>query len=153
MAKGIDPVAAWRSMLLAHSRALRAIEGELETAHMIPLSWYDVLLELNAADNGQLRMQELGMRAVLSRTRISRIVTELEQQRLVERIPDPDDGRASLATITAAGRRALRRAAPIYLSGIERHFTSHLTAQERNIIARGLQRVADVHDANHDPRR
>lgn len=140
-------------MLLAHSRALQAIEDELEASNMIPLSWYDVLLELNATDHGRLRMQELGMRAVLSRTRISRIVTELETQGLVVRVPDPDDGRASLATITDNGRRALRRAAPTYLAGIERHFTSHLTVDEQRTIAGGLQRVVDAHETTLDPRR
>lgn len=153
MDEEVDPVAAWRAMLLAHSRALQAIEDELEASDMIPLSWYDVLLELNAADDGRLRMQELAMRVVLSRTRISRIVTELEKQGLVVRMPDPDDGRASLATITTAGRRALRRAAPTYLAGIEHHFTSHLTVDEQRTIACGLQRVVDAHETTLDPRR
>ena len=103
-----DPFAAWRAVLLAQSRALRAIERDLDDAGVISLAWYDVLLELNAAPDRRLRMQELGLRAVLSRTRVSRIVSELESAGLVERVPDPDDGRATFATITTAGRAALR---------------------------------------------
>ena len=89
-----DRIAAWRALLLAHSRAVRAIEVDVDAEGTIPLAWYDVLLELNAADDGQLRMQDLGMRAVLSRTRVSRIVGELEDAGLVKRRPHPDDGRA-----------------------------------------------------------
>lgn len=148
-----DPVAAWRAMLLAHSRAVRAIEADLDAAGEISLGWYDVLLELDAADDGRLRMQELGLRAVLSRTRVSRIVGELERAGLVERSPDPDDGRASLAGITRQGRRQLRSAAPTYLAGIERHFTRHLTAAQQRAIAAGLQHVVDAHQAVADPRR
>ena len=151
--KGLDPVAAWRAVLLAQSRALREIERELEVADVISLSWYDVLLELNAAPDRRLRMQELGVRAVLSRTRVSRIVTELEAAGLVERVADPDDGRATLATITRAGRVALRRAAPVYLAGIEEHFTRYLSPAQQRAIADGLQRVIDAHDARVDPRR
>ena len=56
-----DPIAAWRGEweLLAQSRTVRAIEAEMESAGVIPLSWYDVLLELQAAPDGQLRMQDL----------------------------------------------------------------------------------------------
>jgi DNA-binding MarR family transcriptional regulator len=148
-----DPLAAWRAVLLAQSRALRAIERDLADNGQIPLGWYDALLELNAAPKRRLRMQELAQKVVLSRTRVSRIVTELEAAGYVERIPDPDDGRATLAAITAAGRAALRQAAPIYLAGIQEHFTRYLSDTQQQAIAIGLQRVIDAHDAQADPRR
>lgn len=148
-----DPVAAWRAVLLAQSRAMRAIERDLASAGHISLTWYDVLLELNAAPDRRLRMQELGLKAVVSRTRVSRIVTELEAAGFVERVPDADDGRATLATITPNGRAALREAAPVYLAGIEHHFTRYLTTSQQRMIATGLQRVIDAHDAETDPRR
>lgn len=146
-------IAAWRAMLLAHSRAVRAIEADLESAGSISLGWYDVLLELDAAEDGCLRMQDLGLRAVLSRTRVSRIVGELEAAGLAERRPDPDDGRATLAVITTQGRRQLRATAPTYLAGIERHFTRHLSDAEQHTIATGLHRVVDAHQAVSDPRK
>jgi DNA-binding MarR family transcriptional regulator len=148
-----DPIAPWRAVLLAQARAIRAIERDLDRAGAIPLSWYDVLLELNAAGAAGLRMQELGLRAVLSRTRISRLVTELERRGLIERVPDPDDGRATLATITPDGRAALKQAAPVYLTGIREHFSRHLTRAQQSAITAGLQRVIDAHDALADPRR
>jgi DNA-binding MarR family transcriptional regulator len=153
MPKDRDGLAAWRALLLAHSRAVRAIEEDLDRAGVIPLTWYDVLLELNAAPQGRLRMQELGLRAVLSRTRVSRLVGELEGKGLVSREPDPDDGRAWFAGITPAGRAALKQAAPVYLDGIAQHFTAHLTPAEQDAIAGGLQRVVDAHALRIDPRR
>lgn len=152
MTGGTD-VEAWRALLLAQSRALRAIERDMEAAGAIPLGWYDVLLELNAAPDRRLRMQDLAARAVLSRTRVSRIVGELEAQGYVARQPDPDDGRATLATITTAGRAALREAAPLYLAGIEEHFNRHLSQSSRRAIATALQRVIDAHQAQLDLRR
>jgi DNA-binding MarR family transcriptional regulator len=152
MRDATDPLAAWRAVLLAQSKAVRAIEADLAAADDIPLGWYDVLLELNAAPDG-LRMQDLGLRAVLSRTRVSRIVTELEREGLATRTPDPTDGRVAVAGITSAGRAALRAAAPIYLAGIEEHFTRHLSIAQQRTIATGLQKVIDAHDAEADPRR
>lgn len=147
-----DPVAAWRSMLLAHSRALRAIETDLEAAGAIPLTWYDVLLELNGAD-GRLRMQELGDRVVLSRTRVSRLVDELERRGFVTREPDDTDGRVTYAAITAAGKKVLRSTAPLYRRGIEEHFTRHLTTDEQHTVAAALGRVVDAHQPVAEPRR
>ncbi|NNE11623.1 MAG: MarR family transcriptional regulator [Ilumatobacter sp.] len=138
-----EDVAPWRALLMAHSRALRAIEADLQAAGTIPLTWYDVLLELHAAD-GPLRMQDLGERVVLSRTRVSRLVDELETEGLVERVADPDDGRAVLAAITPAGRDALKSTAPNYLRGIDDHFLRHLTASERRAIERGLTKVVEA---------
>ncbi len=147
-----DPVAAWRALLLAQNAALRAIEADLAQAGLIPLTWYDVLLELNATPTRRLRMQELADRVVLSRSRVSRVVDELVERGHVERLPDPSDGRAHFAALTPAGRSAFRRTAPAYLAGIERHFTRHLGEEDRNVIARALQRVVDAHRAR-SPRR
>lgn len=152
MTDDID-VSAWRALLLTQSRVVRAIERDLAAAGAISLGWYDVLLELRAAPGAQLRMQDLAARAVLSRTRVSRIVAELEAAGYVERREDPDDGRAALATLTAQGKAVLRSAAPIYLKGIEEHFNRHLTASDRRAIATALQKVLDAHETQMDLRR
>jgi DNA-binding MarR family transcriptional regulator len=140
-----DDIAAWRALLLAQNAVLRAIEADLERAGCVPLSWYDVLLELNAAEDRRLRMQALARRTVLSRTRVSRLVEDLVAEGYVSRAPDPADGRASFAVLTPAGRTALRKAAPIYLEGIRRHFTDHLTASERCRLVTTLGKVIAAH--------
>jgi DNA-binding MarR family transcriptional regulator len=140
-----DDIAAWRALLLAQNAVLRAIEADLEGAGCIPLTWYDVLLELNSAEHRRLRMQDLAARTVLSRTRISRLVDDLVSEGYVSRAPDPADRRASFAVLTAAGRAALRQAAPVYLAGIRRHFTDHLHPTERVRLVRTLAKVIGAH--------
>lgn len=146
MPNTLDPVAAWRCVLLTRERVVRAIERDLREAGEIPLTWYDVLLELNAAPEQALRMQDLGARVVLSRSRVSRLVDDLERRGYVERRPDDVDGRATLATMTPSGRQAFRRAAKVYLRGIEQHFTRHVRPDEQHTIVDALQRVLDHHD-------
>jgi DNA-binding MarR family transcriptional regulator len=140
-----DSVAAWRALLVAQSTALRAIDADLQRAGHIPLHWYDVLLELNAAPDRRLRIQQLASRVVLTRTRVSRLVDRLADAGLVSRQPDPEDGRACFAVITPAGRRALRDAAPDYLEGIQRHFGRHLTGDQTRTITEGLEQVVAAH--------
>ena len=137
----MDPTAAWAALLRVHAALTPVLDQELQAAHGLPLTWYDVLLELNAAPDRSLTMTRLGQVAVVSRSRVSRVVDELVRAGLVERVPNPDDGRSAYARITAAGRTRLRTAAPTYLAGIERHFTSHLTPSEQATVATALERV------------
>jgi DNA-binding MarR family transcriptional regulator len=143
-----DPaVDAWRGLLVAHSRLVPAVEADLRAAGQIPLSWYDVLLELNAAPERRLRMSELGQRVVLSRTRVSRIVDELAAAGLAERRPDQADGRSSFAVLTAAGRDALRRAWPVYREAIRRHLAAGLTPPQCRELAALLDQVIKTSEA------
>ena len=143
-----DPaVDAWRGLLVAHSRLVPAVEADLRAAGQIPLSWYDVLLELNAAPDRRLRMSELGQRTVLSRTRVSRVVDELAAAGLAERQPDQADGRSSFAALTPAGREALRRAWPVYRQAIHRQLTARLSPQQSRELAALLDQVIKSADA------
>src|SRR5215469_28040 len=138
-------VDAWRGLLVAHSRLVPAVEADLRAAGQVSLSWYDVLLELNAAPDLRLRMSELGQRAVLSRTRVSRVVDELAAAGLAERRPDQADGRSSFAVLTPRGKQALRRAWPVYRQAIHRHLGARLTERQCRELATLLgQVIAEV---------
>lgn len=134
-------MAAWAMFLRTHAAVVARLERELVAAHRLPLAWYDVLLELNAAPGRRLRMQELGNRVVLSRSRVSRIVDELSRAGLTCREPDPDDRRGAYAVLTDAGRGAFRAAAPVYLRGIAEHFASHLDDEQLRTVHDALARV------------
>jgi DNA-binding MarR family transcriptional regulator len=147
-----DRVAAWAGLLRVHAAVVPRLERELAGVGM-PLSWYDVMLELNAAPDRRLRMTELGARAVLSRERVSRVVDELERAGLVHRERNPDDGRSLLAVVTDEGRARLRAAAPTYLAGIARHFGAHLDDDEARTLAAALHRVVEAEDPAAAPSR
>jgi DNA-binding MarR family transcriptional regulator len=57
------------------------------------------------ARQGPQRLSALADREGLNPTMLSRVVGALERSGWVERTPDPGDGRAVVAVITAAGRR------------------------------------------------
>jgi len=135
-----ERLAAWAVILRTHAAVLPKLERALQPTGL-PLTWYDVLLVLNSAPDRRLTMSELGRQAVVSRERVSRIVTELEREGLIERRANPEDGRSSFAVITPAGRRRLRAAAPVYLEAVETHVLSHLTDREAALVARALWKV------------
>lgn len=134
-------VAAWAALLRTQAAVVRLLERRVQQTTGLPLSWYDVLLELNAAEGRRLRMQQLAERVVLSRTRVSRLVDEMVVAGMVAKGSDPVDGRATLAAITARGRQALREAAPVYLAGIREHFSRHLDHDQLRAVTAGLEQV------------
>ena len=134
--------AAWAGVLRTHAAVVPQLERALVRIGL-PLTWYDVLLVVNAAPGRKLTMSEL----VVSRERVSRVVTELVREGLVERLANPDDGRSSYAAITRAGRRRLRAAAPVYLAAVHEHFLQHLSPREADTIARALTKVVAQEDA------
>lgn len=142
-------VTVWALFLRSHAAVVRRLDQELINATGLPLTWYDVLLELNAAPDRKLRMQALGERVVLSRSRVSRVVDELARKGLVCREADPVDKRGAAAVLTDAGRTALRQSAPVYLAGITEHFTRHLTDAQRRAMRAGLHRVLTAQEDLH----
>ena len=65
---------------------------------------YGVLYALSNAPNG-LRITELGNDVLLTQPGVSRLIARLEGAGLVERVDDPDDGRACRIRLTEAGTR------------------------------------------------
>jgi DNA-binding MarR family transcriptional regulator len=59
--------------------------------------------------HGPLSPSELAERERIKRPTATRIVRHLENGGLVERVRDPEDGRASILSVTGEGRTLLRR--------------------------------------------
>ena len=140
---------AWGSLLQVHAALVPELDRRLRDGTGLPLGWYDVLLELSAARNSRLTMSQLGERAVLSRTRVSRVVDELTRADLVRREANPEDARSAYAVITPAGLARFREAAPVYVAGIDEEFAGELTVAELSTLASTLQRVLRRFDLAH----
>jgi DNA-binding MarR family transcriptional regulator len=138
-----DPasLSAWRLLLEAHATVTELLEHELVAERGLPLSRYDVLLNLAEAPDSRLRMQELSASVLLSKSGLSRLVDRMVEAGLVRRERCEDDRRGWFAVLTDQGRSALRRAAPVHLRGIEEHFTSHLEPEEVEAMTAALKRV------------
>jgi DNA-binding MarR family transcriptional regulator len=139
-----DPVALWRSLGVVHASVARTADEALVAADRIPLAWFEILDDLDGAPERALRMSQLADRHRLSRSRVSRLVDDLEASGLVERYVDPVDGRALLATITRDGRRELKRAIPVVQRSVRATFAAHLSDTERRSLSRAVQRVLDA---------
>ena len=135
-------LAAWKSLLNAHAAAVGAIEGRLNAAHEIPLTWYDVLWAVRKqGDAHRLRFRELQEEIVLSRSALSRLIDTLAKAGLVKKKPCAEDARGIDVELTEKGHRALASAWPVYSEGIAAHFAQHLSSEECAQLAQILGKV------------
>lgn len=132
---------AWALLLGAHARIVESVEAGLSDAGLPPLTWYDMLWELEKAENGRLRMHELAHRIVLSRSNLSRLADRLEASGLITRQDSADDGRGYDLAITRAGRAMRKRMWPVYAAAIEMLFARHVTLDEAHAMTAALTRV------------
>ncbi len=123
-------LAAWRGFLRVHTALFRQLDAELEAAHNLPLSSYEVLIALRAAPGGRLRMADLAGRALLSRSGMTRLVDRLERQGLLTRCSCSDDARGCYAVLTEGAAALLDRARPTHLDGVRARFLAHLDADD-----------------------
>jgi DNA-binding MarR family transcriptional regulator len=133
---------AWRAFLRAYASVTDVLERELVEAKALPLTWYDVLLQLSEAPTGRLRMQELARSVLLSKSGLTRVVDRMTADGLVRREAAADDARGAFACLMPAGRSALRRAAPVHLAGVHEHFARHITDAEAAALTAALDRIA-----------
>ncbi len=149
--RGDDPtLRAWRGLLNAHATAVRRIDQLLQERGGLPLESYDVLLELFRAPAKQMRLRELGERVVLTRSGISRLVTRLEGEGLVQRAEVAGDARGVVAILTAKGERAFRTTWPMYAEGIHAHFGIHFDPVEAQTLGAWLERVSTSRDTGKE---
>jgi DNA-binding MarR family transcriptional regulator len=136
---------AWKAFLRAHVAVLRVLDAELEAEQGMPLTYFDVLIQLSRA-GGRLRMSELADAVLLSRSGITRLVDRMGRDGLVRREPCPTDRRALYAVLTPAGEKALQEALPVHLRGIAEHFARHLSDREAKTLSAALGRLVPSRD-------
>jgi DNA-binding MarR family transcriptional regulator len=132
---------AWRGMLRVHSALVKQLDAELSTAHQLPLSSYEVLLNLESAPDRKRRMAELADSVLLSRSGMTRLVDRLEKDGLLRRDTCTDDGRGAFAVLTDKGAAALAEARHTHLGGVREKFLAQFNEQELRRLAEYWDRV------------
>jgi DNA-binding MarR family transcriptional regulator len=120
----------------------RALDADLVREQHLPLSEYTALMHLSEAPKRHLRMSELATACDLSLSGMTRIVTRLEADGLVERVRCAADARGSNAVLTDAGLARLEEAYPSHLVSVRRHVFDHLGDIDLPGLTRALRNVA-----------
>ena len=120
----------------------RAIDADLVREQRLAGVEYLTLMHLSEAPQRRMRMGDLAAACELSLSGMSRIVTRLERQGLVERVRCDEDARGLNAVLTDDGLARLEEAWPTNVASVRRHLLDHFEGLDLAQIARALQRVA-----------
>lgn len=104
-----DAMAAATSVMRVQQLLLARYDEALRV-HGLTFARYEALVLLGFSKSGRLPLSVIGARLMVHPTSVTNIVQRLERAGLVERSPNPRDGRGTLAGLTRAGRSVMRRA-------------------------------------------
>jgi DNA-binding MarR family transcriptional regulator len=110
-----DLAVAWHDLMGRYHRITCMLDRELLAQHGIGVSEFEVLQLLHAArrdDECTVRMNELGDQVHLTQSALSRLISRLERDGLVERGMCSDDRRSVWTKITPAGAKRFLEAKP-----------------------------------------
>ena len=119
---------AWEALLSAHAVLMKQFAAEDIWAD-VSMREYDVLYTLSKCPE-PIRISELNRHVLLSQPALSRLVDRLADRALVERRPDPADGRSVLLALTQAGRAVQHQIGRQHARGVARAMTVGLDPAE-----------------------
>jgi DNA-binding MarR family transcriptional regulator len=117
----------WRAYLFASKLLMERFERDLQADSGIPMTYYEILVQLSERSNRTMRMSDLADSARSSRSRLSHAVARLEEMGWVRRESCPDDRRGAFAVLTDEGFAALERAAPLHVESVRSNLFDRLT--------------------------
>lgn len=94
---------------------------------------------------GPASQAALGRRSGIHLSDMVATINELAEHKLVERAPDPSDRRRNIITLTAAGKRQLRRLEK-RLAETQDELLAPLSPEERQRLTALLSRLLDHHN-------
>jgi DNA-binding MarR family transcriptional regulator len=103
----------WLRMLSCTVKIENEIRSRLRATFGITLPRFDLMAQLERYPQG-LRMGELSKRMMVTGGNVTGITDQLEQEKLVVRVPDPKDGRAYSVKLTPAGKKAFATMAAVH---------------------------------------
>ena len=131
---------AWLSLIGVIIRLPAAMDAQLQRDAGLSHFEYIVMVNLSNAEGRVLRMSQLAAQCHSSLSRLSHVVARLERRGWLRRDPCPDDGRATLATMTDEGFAKLASAAPGHVEHVRNYVIDALDEEQ----LRQLNAIGDV---------
>ena len=127
----------WLTVVRAYQTCDKVMQRKLaEVGLTVPQ--YDLLMSLTKKD-GQTQ-QELASRLLVVKSNVSSLLSRAERDGLIEREPNPEDGRGKLVTLTAAGKRLAKRGWKVQTEVVAT-MAEALSARELDEVAKTMRRL------------
>jgi DNA-binding MarR family transcriptional regulator len=137
---------AWLAFVPVMLRLSPALDSQLQRDSDLTHFDYQCLAMLSEAPDRTLRMSQLAGTVNASLSRLSHVVTKLQERGWVRRAPCPDSRRVTLVTLTDDGWTVLERAAPGHVAAVRALVFDGLSAEQ----VAALREISDTIRDNID---
>ena len=144
---------AWRPIASLLFRLPGALDAQLQKDAGVTHFEYLVLAHLSEAPDHTLRMSDLATQASGSLSRLSHVVSRLENRGWIRREPCPGDGRFINAVLTEDGWEKVVATAPGHVAAVRRLLIDHLTPEQLRDFGAISTAVLAGKDQNSHPER
>lgn len=138
---------SWISLVGVFVKLPYLLDVDLKRRAGLNFIEYLVLSALSAAPGRELMMSRLATIANCSLSRLSHVVSRLEERSWVRRSPAPDDGRLTIASLTDDGYALLEQIAPGHVGTVRDLVYDGLTPAQ----VRQLKIICDKISERVDP--
>lgn len=141
----LDPeeMRAWRTFIEGSDRLNGVLNRSLQAKHGLTMDDYRILVLLSEAPEQSLRMSDLALGIVASRSKLTHQIRRLESGGLVDREECLSDKRGVLARLTPSGLARLEEAAPDHVADVRRFMIDAMTARQLRMLGDAFEKVRD----------
>jgi DNA-binding MarR family transcriptional regulator len=129
-----DEQRTWRAFLTAERLLFDRLERQLQRDAGLPLTYYEILVQLSEAPDRTLRMSQLADSSLSSRSRLSHAVARLEAAGWIRRRACAEDRRGSFAELTDKGLAKLDEAARGHVEAVRVNLFDLLTPAQQHAL-------------------
>lgn len=123
-----EAVNAWEAIFRAQVSVVRFLNEQFSDE--LSFNEYDVLFNLSRLGQQSSRLRDLNELVLLTQPSISRLVDRLVARGLLEKRPDPSDGRGTIVRMTEQGSAVFRSVAREHVKWIAARVGGALTDDE-----------------------
>ena len=132
----------WQDLLTVVIGLPALLDRQLEQDEGISNFEYSVLARLSMAEGSTMRLSDLAALCNSTLPRLSKVMARFEQRSWITRLPDPDNGRYTLARLTEAGLQKVVASAPGHVEEVRQLVFDSLSATQQRNLAAALARIA-----------
>lgn len=134
----------WIALVNVAMRLESNLDTHLRRDGGVTLAEYLVLAMLSENAERTLTLSELAARTNSSASRMSHVVTRLENRGWLQRQPSPTDGRTTLAVLSDSGLATINAVAPAHVAYVRSLIFDALGDEDLTALKSGLGKIADA---------
>jgi DNA-binding MarR family transcriptional regulator len=139
---------SWLSIVRLATWLPWSIDQQLRRDSSLGMVEYQVLAMLSVSPERTMRLSSLAEVTNASLSRLSHLVTRLEQRELLRREPDPADGRFTNAILTDKGFEELAAAAPGHVAHVRSLVVDVLSPEQLRRMGLSADRIVSRIDTS-----